>query len=124
MVYNGTVSQSTDLTVTDDVFKRTQAFAFARATQIMNTKSPKDFEWSVKLIGNEHFHVGIATQFQNKSGHIAGYDKDVIFYSSDGKIRIGHEIKYIIEEKQESDDVINFRFQSRKKQLYIKIVST
>ena len=124
MVYNGTVGQSTDLTVTDDVFKRTQAFAFARATQIMNTKSPKDFEWSVKLIGDQHFHVGIATQFQNKGGHITGYDSEAILYSSDGNIRVGNKTKYRMDVEQKSEDIINFIFQSRIKKLAITTVST
>ena len=118
------VCQSTPVSVADDVFKRTKAFAFGRAGRRMNTKSRKDFEWSVKLIGDQHFHVGIATQFQNKSGHITGYDSEAILYSSDGNIRVGNKTRYRMDVEQKSEDIINFIFQSRIKKLVITSVST
>ena len=123
-VYNGTVCQSMSVSVADDVFKRTKAFAFGRATRIMNTKSRKDFEWSVKLIGDQHFHVGIATQLPNKGGHITGYDSEAILYSSDGNIRVGNKTKYRMDVEQKSEDIINFIFRSRIRKLSITTVST
>ena len=123
-VYNGIVRQSMSVSVADDVFARFKAFAFGRAAQIMNTKSRKDFEWSVKLIGDQHFHVGLATQFQNKGGHVTGYDNEAILYSSDGNIRVGNKTKHRMDVEQKEDDIIHFIFQSRIKKLRIISVST
>ena len=123
-VYNGIVCQSMSVSVANDVFKRFKAFAFGRAAQIMNTKSRKDFEWSVKLIGDQHFHVGIATQLPNKCGHITGYDSEAILYSSDGNIRVGNKTKYRMDVEQKSEDIINFIFRSRIRKLSITTVST
>ena len=112
------------VSVAADVFKRTKAFAFGRAGRRMSTKSRKDFEWSVKLIGDQHFHVGIATQFQNKGGHITGYDSEAILYSSDGNIRVGNKTKYRMDVEQKSEDIVNFIFRSRIRKLSITTVST
>ena len=52
----------------------------------------------------QSFHVGLATQFQNKGGHVTGYDNEAILYSSDGNIRVGNKTKHRMDVEQKEDD--------------------
>ena len=68
--------------MTDGIFKCNYDFAYARATEIMSTQSETDFEWSVKLIGDGWFSVGIASQLKPENSWIWNYDQNAILYCS------------------------------------------
>ena len=66
--------------MTDGIFKCNDYYAFARAKEIISTQSETDFEWSVKLIGDYLFYVGIASQLKRENLYICNYDKNSILY--------------------------------------------
>ena len=77
----------------DGIFERNTGYAYARAAEVMSTQSETDFEWSVKLIGNSYFYVGIASQLKRVDSYIWTYDQNAITFFSNGNlapfIRIG-----------------------------------
>lgn len=94
----------------------------------MSTQSPTDFEWSVKLIGGEHFCVGIASELQREvESYIDDYDPSAILYImssySPPEIEIGSEIIHSNLTRHQSGDVVRFRFQPNTKKLLIDLVS-
>ena len=104
------------------IFKCLDSFAaYARATNIMSTKSETDFEWSVKLFGGPGFSVGIASQFKRSADNlIYTYDQNAIMYSSYyADIRVGGNPIHSNLMQHQSEDVIKFRFQPRTKKLLI-----
>ena len=102
------------------IFKRLDFYGFARATNIMSTKSETDFEWSVKLFGGRYFSVGIASQFKPVHKLIYSYDQNAIVYSSwNADIRVGRNPIHSNLMEHQSEDVIKFRFQPRTKKLLI-----
>ena len=111
--------------MTDGIFKRNDPHAHARATEIMSTKSETDFEWSVKLIGDEWFYVGIASQLLRNDSWIWTYDQNAIHYFSNCNspvIRIGSNNIYKNLPKQKTGDVIHLRFEPQRKKLVIHLV--
>ena len=94
--------------------------AYARATNIMSTKSETDFEWSVKLFGGRYFSVGIASKFEPVQNLIYWYDQNAIMSSSyHADIRVGRNPIHSHLMQHQSEDVIKFRFQPRTKKLLI-----
>ena len=53
----------------DGVFMATEEFGFARARQIMNSKSPNDFRWSVYCDSGYWYDIGIASKLPRRSTH-------------------------------------------------------
>ena len=53
----------------DGRFRATSNFGFARAKNILNTKSPNDFRWSVIVASGYPVDVGIATKLPRRSIH-------------------------------------------------------
>ena len=104
--------------MTDGVFKRNGSFANARAAEIMSTESETDFEWSVKLIGELYFRVGIRD-----------YDNNVILYDSNngspvinGYCKAESDIIHQNLPEQKTGDIIQLRFQPQRKKLIIYLV--
>ena len=68
----------------DGVFKATDEFAFARARNIMNSKSPNEFRWSVHVASGYWIDIGIASQLPRRSIHgdlwIYEFDKYCILF--------------------------------------------
>ena len=118
--------------VTNAKFRRTCACAFARARNVMSTQSATEFEWSVKLVGDSYFHVGIASnrnlasEIEYDCDEIYDYDETAILYSSDSgspHIRIGPSSIRSHLRSQNNGDIIRFRFQPHSKKLVIDAVS-
>ena len=124
--------------MTDGIFKENDCFAYARATEIMSTKSETDFEWSVKLIGHSFF-VGIASQLKREDSYVCNYDENAILYCSDNHssvisiLEINTKYKKTFNQKrtkrihknlpkQKTGDVIKFRFEPQRKKLVIDLV--
>ena len=105
------------------IFEARGQFSFARAPDLMHTRSDIDFEWSVKLIGAGSFYVGIATQLKLQSSVIYQYDQNSILYSTNYKdIRIGSNTIHPNLTEHKNGDVIRYRFQPRSKKLLIDLV--
>ena len=92
---------------------------------MMNTNSTTEYQWSVKLVGDQFFHVGIATKLKRCSEHIHKYDSNAIFYSSVGRVWDGQ--KNIFDPthyQQESGDVISFKFHPKSKKLDVQLTTS
>ena len=90
----------------------------------MSTQSVKDFEWSVKLIGDKNFHVGNASVLRSGES-ISFVDSNTILYSSNFDspiIRIGTNTIHSNLPEQKTGDVIHFKFQPQKKKFMIELV--
>ena len=114
--------------MTNGIFKSLLNYGHARATNVMSTQSPTDFEWSVKLVGGWNFSVGIASQLKRDSQFIQRYDQNAILYRSyEGPlpdIKIGSRVIHSNVTKHKTGDVIRFRFQPHAKKLIIDLVRT
>ena len=111
--------------MTDGIFKRNAGWTYARATETMSTQSETDFEWSVKLIGDRYFYVGIASQLKRENSLIENYDQNAILYYchfSSPVIQIGENIIHENLPEQKTGDVIQFRFEPQRKKLGIDLV--
>ena len=116
-VYNGTVDGKT--------FKAGEnSFSFARATEIMNSKSNNEFRWSVRTTGRVfNFYIGIATHLERTNGFIGHYDKYAITYSPyDGRICKGGAILQNCFAKVKSGDEMHLRFQPKLKKFSVSVV--
>ena len=115
--------------VGDDIFRSSDYCGFARAANVMSTKSPTDFEWSVKIIADGGFCVGIASELQRKDHRVRidEYDENAILYGgyTGYNMEIVHGFESIHEDLKahESGDIIRFRFQPKRKKLLIELVS-
>ena len=95
----------------------------------MSTESETDFEWSVKLIGDNSkalkwFEVGIASQLKLDE-YIHNYDEEAILYFYDNDvtgIAIGPDDIHGDLPELKTGDVIRFRFQPQRKKLVIHLV--
>ena len=112
--------------MTNGLFKSLGNYGHARATNVMSTQSPTDFEWSVKLIGGWNFCVGIASQLKRENKSIQTYDQNAILYHSYEfplpDIKKGSRVIYPDVTKHKTGDIIRFRFQSHAKKLLIDLV--
>ena len=114
--------------MTDGIFNSNINYARARAVEVMSTKSETDFEWSVKLLSDKGFEVGIASQF-DQDQFIYGSDPNAILYSSDDEngyltpsIAIGVRVIHTNLPEQKTGDVIRFRFEPQRKKFVIDLV--
>ena len=109
----------------DSIFKKDGYGAYARAAETMSTQSETDFEWSVKLIGNLYFNVGIASNLKKSDSDIWEYDKNAIVYVSkynSSIIQVGSKQIHQNLPEQKTGDVIQFRFEPQRKKLVIDLV--
>ena len=98
--------------------------AYARATHVMATQSTRNYEWSVKLIGDTHFYVGIASKLMPDSLIYQTDENAILFFSNDGSpvIKIGSKTIHSNLTEQKTGDVIHFKFQPQTKKLVIEAV--
>ena len=93
----------------------------------MSTQSAIGFEWSVKLIGDAQFYVGIASLLA-PGRLICDIDENaILFYSkntSPAVIQIGNDVIHSNLTEQKTGDVIRFEFQPQTKKLVIELVRT
>ena len=88
----------------------------------MNSKSPNDFRWSVRLTGDNLVYIGIASRLQ-RNNYVGNYDEYAIIYSPQhGKIYKESGRVAIDAIKAESDAEIHFRFQPKLKKFSFSIV--
>ena len=110
----------------DGIFKITPfGHSYARATEVMSTQSETDFKWSVKLLGDFWFSVGIASQLKREENRIFDYDHDAILYYTNRDspiISIGSNTIHSNLRTQEIGDIIRLRFQPQRKKLVIDLV--
>ena len=104
-------------------FNFNSTFAHARAADVMSTQSAMGFEWSVKLIGDKQFYVGIASVLNPR--RLCEMDLNAILYYSNGTspvIQIGTRVIHSNLLEQKTGDVIHFKFQPQTKKLVIELV--
>ena len=88
--------------------------------EVMNSKSPNDFRWSIRLTGDTSIGIGIASQLQRKENFVVNYDEYAILYYRCTGI-IYHKSKNI-EIDIECGGEIHFRFQPKQKKFSFAIV--
>ena len=111
--------------MTDGIFETNAPYSHARAREGMSTQSETDFEWSVKIIGDDFFEVGIASQLSQDDEMICSYDENAILYSCYGGpplIATGRDETHIELPEHRTGDVIRFRFEPQRKKLVIDLV--
>ena len=116
--------------MTDGIFKRhcdsvCYPYAYARAAEVMSTQSETDFEWSVKLLADYFFDLGIASQLKRGHSLILTYDQNAILYvscSGSPAIYMGNNGIHTGLPQQKTGDVIKFRFEPQRKKLVIALV--
>ena len=81
----------------------------------MSTQSATGFEWSIKLIGDKDFYVGIASrELERDQSLICETDTNAVLYYSNGNspmIQIGRRVIHSNLLEQKTGDVIHFTFQ-------------
>ena len=102
-------------------------FGFARATEVMNSKSPNVFRWSIRLPRDPPIYIGIASKLQRENTFIANYDEYAIIYCpNNGLISIGREGNKILSNAKaiefERGEAIHFRFQPKLKKFSFAMV--
>ena len=107
------------------IFERVNDYAYARAADVMSTKSAIGFEWSVKLIGRSHFVVGIASQPLPKSNSqlLKTYQNAILYCSNEDRTIIFSKPRVLYpNQRQVNGDVVRFKFQPQRKKLIIELV--
>ena len=116
-----------------------QNYCFARATEVMNSKSSNDFRWSVRFIVHQNrpelacFGIASKCRFIHHAGSRVAdlYDENAIilgFHRTDrrfyNRITVENKQKYLINKiiSSANEDEIHFRFQSKLKKLSISLV--
>lgn len=105
----------------DWLFTRLDTHGYARASTVLSTESTTGYEWSVKLVGDPHFVVGIASKL-NSGSLINNFDGEAILFHIDGpyvNIKRGSTIIHTGLKRVHSGDVISFKFQPVTKKLII-----
>ena len=113
--------------MTNGIFKRTDTYGYARAAVVMSTQSETVFEWSVKVLCNSPFRVGIACQLRQEAIEIYYYDENAILYGthkgiSNPGITVGSNQIHSYPAITKDGDVVHFRFQPKTKQLVVRLV--
>ena len=105
----------------------TDDYGYARATEVMNTKTFHDIRWSVKITSRESWiDIGIATKLKQKYDVFGEFDENAIIYESIfGRTGIwrGNNMIYNISDHDPGDE-IHFRFQPKSKTFLISMVSS
>ena len=107
-------------------FKTTANRGFARAMEIMNSKSSNDFCWSVRITDDQCTAIGIATKLKqiNEPIYNKQDENSIIFYPCHGNIWAGQTVLHEGISKTKSGAEYHFRFQPKTKKLLISFVST
>ena len=110
--------------VTNGIFQRVDIYAYARAADVMTTKSAIGFEWTVKLIGQSSFIVGITSQLKPNTNVLKTDPNSILYGSDDGSTLIygSSKILYPNLQKQETGEIVHFKFQPQRKKLVIELV--
>lgn len=114
--------------MTNAIFKTTGNYGYARAAVVMSTQSETVFEWSVKVLCDSGFRVGIASQLRQEANEIDGYDENAILYgthnggSSNPGITVGSNRIHSHPAQAKYGDVVNFRFQPQTKKFVVRLV--
>ena len=116
--------------INNGIFKRSKdwnstVISHARAADSMSTQSATGFEWSIKLIGDTDFYVGIASRLERDQLLICERDVNAILYHSNGNspvIQCGTRVMHSDLLEQITGDVIHFKFQPQTKKLVIELV--
>ena len=105
-------------------FKSSNEASYARAREVMNSKSPNEFRWSVRITGHVFdFYIGIASKLDPKSYFIGNYDEHAIIYAPhDGSIHKEKNQVSINASKAKSGEEIHFRFQPKLKKISLTLV--
>ena len=85
----------------------------------MSTRSATGFEWSIKLIGDTDFYVGIACELKREPALICDKDVKAILYYSNGNspvIQIGTRVIHsnLLEQKNWRRDSLQVSTSSKK----------
>ena len=118
-----------EATVEGGSFKSNDFYGWARNTEKLNSKSSKDFRWSVRLNAGtasmEWIAIGIAAKLEQSSDCITEYDENAILYHpyfsqiNKGKTNVKLDFK-----RAKPGDEIHFRFQPKSKKFSISFVSS
>ena len=96
---------------------------YARATEVMNTKSPFDFRWSIRVSGGTWISIGIASKLKKKDTFIGDYDKNAILFSPRGwTVSKGDQTIQTEIAKDKYGGEIHFRFQPKLKKFSLSLV--
>ena len=110
--------------MTNGIFQRVDDYAYARAADVMSTKSAIGFEWTVELIGHSSFVVGITSQLKPNT-YVLKTDPNSILYCSNNGLTViygSSKILYPDLKKQETGEIVHFKFQPQRKKLVIELV--
>ena len=92
----------------------------------MSSQSATGFQWSIKLVGDTDFYVGIASrELKRDQSLICDTDSNAILYYSNSNspvIQIGTNVIHSNLTERKTGDVINFQFQPQTKKLVIQLV--
>ena len=107
-------------TVEEGAFKSNDRYGSARVTQLMNSKSPNNFRWSIKLGSSTWTCVGIASNSNRKNDFLGRTDDNaIVFTNSYGDIFDGKIESKLVNAKP--GDVIHFRFQPKSMKFSISL---
>ena len=109
-------------------FKATERRGYARAAEIMNSKSPNDFRWCLKITGLGWISVGIASTLQQTDKFIGDQDENSFIFCHEstkgtifkGKTKIQEGIDIPFLNKREFE--IQCRFQPKLKKFSFLLV--
>ena len=109
----------------EGIFKGSRQFAYARATDVMSTRSTTAFEWNVTL-SSYYQIVGIASQLKPEDESIRKYDQNAIMYfhsnlPNEPSISIGQDMIHSKLPTYNPGDVIRFTFQPQRKKFVIDL---
>ena len=110
--------------MTNGIFQRVDDYAYARAADVMSTRSAIGFEWTVKLIGHPSFIVGITSQLKPNRYVLTKDPNSILYGSNNGSTLIcgNSKILYRNLQKQETGEMVHFKFQPQRKKLVIELV--
>ena len=99
-------------------------YVYARAADVMSTKSAIGFEWTVKLIGHSSFAVGITSQLKPNTYVLTSDPNSILYCSNNGLTVIYGSSKLLYRnlQKQETGEIVHFKFQPQRKKLVIELV--
>lgn len=109
--------------MTGVIFDAIERYGFATAVEKMNSKSKKEFRWSVRLTKGDWIGIGIATSSPPTNDNIRFHDQNaIIFYPYGGLVmQETTKIESNITDANNGDE-IHFRFQPKLKKFSISFV--
>ena len=102
---------------------KSEDYGWAKNTEKMNSKSSKDFRWSVRLNAGTWIGIGIASKLQQANECIEHYDKNAIMYHPFyAQLNKGDTHSRIDFARAKLGDAIEFRFQPKLKKFSFSFV--